>query len=265
MGSALDLASLILRALPSSRAKAFVCLWQPSHLSLCGQRNVAQREATPLPRFPGFLPGKFASRGRAFRQHIPVLAKRHRHPCRCPLRGLATPTRRCRGAPGRAAGHRGPHSVRNRCAIARAEKRRAKSEERRRKVCRRQSCRRARTSDGVRRSFEACGSASPISLPCLPLKRPPSVAERVGVGFALDPWSPVSGLISASGRRSKASPHLRLVALLRPANARRTLGGVCLTRNRPALTIRGICPQCGAQQASDGRVDELRFGCVVPA
>jgi hypothetical protein len=39
----------------------------------------------------------------------PALAKRNRHPCRLPLRGLSTPTRRCRGAPGRAAGHRGPH------------------------------------------------------------------------------------------------------------------------------------------------------------
>jgi hypothetical protein len=43
---------------------------------------------------PGILPVKSVSRGRAFRQHIHVLAKRHRHPCRCPLRGLSTPTHR---------------------------------------------------------------------------------------------------------------------------------------------------------------------------
>jgi len=42
----------------------------------------------------------------------PVRAKRHRHPCRCPLRGLSSPARRRTGAPGRAAGHPGPHSVR---------------------------------------------------------------------------------------------------------------------------------------------------------
>ncbi|CAM0997881.1 hypothetical protein EJMOOK_04330 [Rhodanobacter sp. Root179] len=86
----------------ASERKAFVCLWQPSHLSLSGQRNVAQREATPLPRLADLLFARFASRGRAFRQHIHVLAKRHRHPCRCPLRGLSSPPRRCRGAPGRA-------------------------------------------------------------------------------------------------------------------------------------------------------------------
>ena len=92
-----------LLCLPAAlRAKAFVCLRQPSHLSLSGQRNVAQREATPLPRLADILSARFASRGRAFRQHIHVLAKRHRHPCRCPLRGLSTPPRRCRGAPGRA-------------------------------------------------------------------------------------------------------------------------------------------------------------------
>jgi len=64
--------------------------------------------------------GKSVSRCRAFRQHIHVLAKRHRRPCRCPLRGLSSPTHRRTGAPGRAAGHPGPHSVRNRFAVARA-------------------------------------------------------------------------------------------------------------------------------------------------
>lgn len=39
----------------------FVHLRWPSHLSLRGQRNMAQREATPLPRFPGRRPEKFAS------------------------------------------------------------------------------------------------------------------------------------------------------------------------------------------------------------
>jgi hypothetical protein len=39
-------------------------------------------------------------------------------PCRLPLRGLSSPTHRRTGAPGRVAGHPGPHSVRNRCAAA---------------------------------------------------------------------------------------------------------------------------------------------------
>ncbi|CAM0997798.1 hypothetical protein EJMOOK_03920 [Rhodanobacter sp. Root179] len=47
--------------------------------------------------------------GPGFSNGHPVRAKRSRHPCRLPLRGLSTPPRRCRGAPGRAAGHRGPH------------------------------------------------------------------------------------------------------------------------------------------------------------
>jgi hypothetical protein len=52
---------------------------------------------------------KVRESGPGFSTGHPALAKRHRHPCRCPLRGLSTPPRRCRGAPGRAAGHRGPH------------------------------------------------------------------------------------------------------------------------------------------------------------
>ena len=67
--------------------------------SLRGQRESNQRERPPRLALAGLLSGKSVSRGRAFRQHIHVLAKRHRHPCRCPLRGLSTPTRRCRGAP----------------------------------------------------------------------------------------------------------------------------------------------------------------------
>jgi len=48
--------------------------------------------------------------GPGFSTGHPALAKRSRHPCRLPLRSLSSPPRRCRGAPGRAAGHRGPHT-----------------------------------------------------------------------------------------------------------------------------------------------------------
>jgi len=44
-----------------------------------------------------------------FRQHILCWRKTGRHPCRPPLRGFPSPARRFRGAPDRAAGHRGPH------------------------------------------------------------------------------------------------------------------------------------------------------------
>src|SRR6185437_13580851 len=42
--------------------------------------------------------------------------------CRRPLRGLSTPPHRRTGALGRAARHRGAHSVRHRCAVARAQR-----------------------------------------------------------------------------------------------------------------------------------------------
>jgi hypothetical protein len=47
--------------------------------------------------------------GPGFSIEHPARAKRSRHPCRLPLRGLSTPPHRRTGAPGRAAGHRGPH------------------------------------------------------------------------------------------------------------------------------------------------------------
>ena len=48
--------------------------------SLRGQRKSNQRERPPRLALAGLLSGKSVSRGRAFRQHIHVLAKRHRHP-----------------------------------------------------------------------------------------------------------------------------------------------------------------------------------------
>ena|SRR5690348_15426621 len=100
---------MLLRLL-HSKARAFVCLRQPSYfLFAWPKRKITKEKGHPAWRLPGILPVKSVSRGRAFRQHIHVLAKRHRHPCRCPLRGLSSPTHRRTGAPGRAAGHRGPH------------------------------------------------------------------------------------------------------------------------------------------------------------
>jgi hypothetical protein len=75
---------------------------RPPRLALAGHPARQVREP-----WPGFSTGH------------PALAKRSRHPCRLPLRGLSSPTHRRTRAPGRAARHPGAHSVRNRYAVAR--------------------------------------------------------------------------------------------------------------------------------------------------
>src|SRR5690348_7878641 len=88
---------MLLRLL-HSKARAFVCLRQPSYfLFAWPKRKITKEKGHPAWRLPGILPGKSVSRGRAFRQHIHVLAKRHRHPCRCPLRGLSSPLTAAQG------------------------------------------------------------------------------------------------------------------------------------------------------------------------
>jgi hypothetical protein len=100
------------------------------------KRKVTKREGHPAWRLLGFLPNKSVSRGRAFRQGIgqPLLRCLNSgiHAVACPgekeSTSLSTPAARPvvpdspphRG-PGRAAGHRGPHSVRNGSAVARAK------------------------------------------------------------------------------------------------------------------------------------------------
>jgi len=91
--------------------------------SCVAKRKVTKREGHPAWRLPGILPGKSVSRGRAFRQHIPVLAKRHRHPADARCAACRPRLTAAQGTPGRAAGHRGPHSVRNRVAVAKSNPR----------------------------------------------------------------------------------------------------------------------------------------------
>ncbi len=64
-------------------ARAFVRLWRASDFLLRGQDKVTKKKATLLGACRA-APDKSVSRGRAFRQHIHVLAKRSRHPCRLP-------------------------------------------------------------------------------------------------------------------------------------------------------------------------------------
>ncbi len=80
-------------------------------LSLCvAKEKVTKEKGHPAWRLPGILPGKSVSRGRAFRTGSCPCEKESTS-CRLPLRGLSTPPHRRTGAPGRAAGHPGPHSV----------------------------------------------------------------------------------------------------------------------------------------------------------
>jgi len=61
-------------------SRAFVRLRRASHfLFAWPKRKITKEKGHPTWRLPGFLPGKSVSRGRAFRQHIRVLAKRNRH------------------------------------------------------------------------------------------------------------------------------------------------------------------------------------------
>jgi hypothetical protein len=95
------------------------------------KREVTKTKRHPAGRLPGIVPGKSVSRGRAFRPDIGQPLRR------CLNSGIHADARSaaCRPrltaaqeTPGRAAGHPGPHSVCNRCAVAKAEGIRAKSE-----------------------------------------------------------------------------------------------------------------------------------------
>jgi len=70
----------------SSKSKSFRSPAALELLSLCvAKEKVTKEKGHPAWRLPGILPGKSVSRGRAFRQHIHVLAKRHRHPADAPF------------------------------------------------------------------------------------------------------------------------------------------------------------------------------------
>ena len=85
-------------------------------LSLCvAKEKVTKEKGHPAWRLPPIHGRQVREPGSGFSNGHPARAKRHRHPCRCPLRGLSSPTHRRTGAPGRAAGHPGPHSVHPLC------------------------------------------------------------------------------------------------------------------------------------------------------
>src|SRR6185312_8229124 len=107
---------------PGKLTKAFVRLRRPSYfLFAWPKRKITKEKGHPAWRLPPIHGRQVREPGPGFSPGHPALAKRHRHPCRCPLRGLSSPPHRRTGAPGRAAGHPGPHSIRNRSAVARAK------------------------------------------------------------------------------------------------------------------------------------------------
>jgi hypothetical protein len=99
-------------SLGSRESKSFRAPLAPELLSLCvTKEKVTKEKGHPAWRLPGILPGKFVSRGRAFRtgilpvrKGIDILVDTRCAACRPRLTAA-------QGTPGRAAGHRGPHLV----------------------------------------------------------------------------------------------------------------------------------------------------------
>ena len=85
------------------------------------KREVTKRKRHPTWRLPGILARQVRELGPGFSTGHPALAKRSRHPCRLPC-GPVVPTSPPHRGPGRAARHPGAHSVRYRCAVARAKR-----------------------------------------------------------------------------------------------------------------------------------------------
>jgi hypothetical protein len=93
-------------------------------LSLCvAKEKVTKEKGHPAWRLPPIHGRQVRESGPGFSTAHPCAGEKESASCRFPLRGLSTPPHRRTGAPGRAAGHPGPHSVRNGCAAAKAEER----------------------------------------------------------------------------------------------------------------------------------------------
>ena len=107
----------------------FVCFWSEGLSSACGSRvtyllrgqEISNQQRRP-PRLAlvGHPAQQVREPGPGFSTAHPCAVEKEPTSRRFPLRGLSTPTHRRTGAPGRAARHPGAHSVRNRCAVARA-------------------------------------------------------------------------------------------------------------------------------------------------
>ena len=94
---------------PAARESLFSCV---------AKRKVTKREGHPAWRLPPIHGRQVREAGPGFSTAHPCAGEKESASCRFPLRGLSSPPHRRTGAPGRAAGHPGPHSVRNGCAAA---------------------------------------------------------------------------------------------------------------------------------------------------
>ena len=105
-----------------SRSKSFRAPLAPELLSRCvAKEKVTKEKGHPAWRLPLIHGRQVREPGPGFSTGHPAPAKRRCHPWQRPLRGLSSPTHRRARDPGRAAGHPGSHSVRNRVAVTRAE------------------------------------------------------------------------------------------------------------------------------------------------
>ena len=95
------------------KIKSFRVATRPESLLFClSKREVTQRKRHPTWRLPGIHARQVREPGPGLSTAHPCAGEKESASCRFPLRGLSTPTHRRTGAPGRAAGHPGPHSVR---------------------------------------------------------------------------------------------------------------------------------------------------------
>ena len=97
---------------PSATESLFSCV---------AKRKVTKREGHPAWRLPPIHARQVREPGPGFSTAHPCAGEKESASCRFPLRGLSSPSHRRTGAPGRAAVHPGPHSVRIGCAAAKAE------------------------------------------------------------------------------------------------------------------------------------------------
>ncbi len=104
-------------ALAAFRARAFVCLRQPSYfLFACSKRKITKEKEHPAWRLPGILPGKSVRRGRAFRSGIGQLLLRCLnsgiHAVACPSEKASTSlsTARCAASRPRLTAAQGPRA-----------------------------------------------------------------------------------------------------------------------------------------------------------
>ncbi len=102
------------RAMLSGRSEELSCAFGARvTFLLLGQEKSNQKRRPPRLVLAGHPARQVRESRPGFSTAHPCAGEKESASCRLPLRGLSTPTHRRTGAPGRAAGHRGPHSWRS--------------------------------------------------------------------------------------------------------------------------------------------------------